>query len=200
MCALSSKNLRGGAAVLVDLLDIGKSVERAGGRLAFQAHFIQRGHQQVAALAILLAIGGDLRLRRFERVDHRILHGCGDAVGGVENDLAQRGHERLLGHRIAGAPSGHRIGLRESEAGDGSLKHAGQRRDGDMLAVVDQVFIGFVGDDDQVALDGEGGNLFGFGAREDQAAGILRRVVVDGARLAAWKTARGSCEFRCGGR
>jgi hypothetical protein len=52
-----------------------------------------------------------------------------------------------------------------------------------MLAVIDQIFVGLVGNDDQIALDGEGGNFLGLGAREDQAAGILRRVVVDGARL-----------------
>ncbi len=48
-----------------------------------------------------------------------------------------------------------------------------------MVAVVDEVFVGFVGDDDEVAFDGEGGDFFGFSAGEDDAGGILRGVVVD---------------------
>ena len=36
---LLKQDLRGGAAVLVNLLDVGKGIERARGRRAFQAHF-----------------------------------------------------------------------------------------------------------------------------------------------------------------
>jgi hypothetical protein len=52
---LFQQNLRGGAAVLVNFLHVGKRIERARRRLALQAHFIQPGDQQIAALAILLA-------------------------------------------------------------------------------------------------------------------------------------------------
>ena len=78
-----------------------------------------------------------------------------------------------------------------------------------MLAFIHQVFVGLVGDDDQVALDGEGRNFFRLGPREDQAARILRRVVVDGARLRGGKlleriadaiAARGNCGHEQGPR
>ncbi len=180
---LVEEDLRGGAAVLVDLFDIGKGVEGPGGRIAGEADLIEPGDEQVAANAILLAARSDLRLRGGERLHHGVLHGRGDAVGGVEHDLAQSGHEGLFGDGIAGAPAGHGIGLRKRETGDGALGHSGQRGDGDVFAVVDEVFVGFVGDDDQIAFDGEGCHFFSFGAGEDEAAGILRRVVVDGACL-----------------
>jgi len=48
---------------------------------------------------------------------------------------------------------------------------------------IDQVFVSFVGDDDEIALAGEGGNFLSFGAGENDAGGILRRVVVDGAGI-----------------
>ena len=51
-----------------------------------------------------------------------------------------------------------------------------------MLAVVDEVFVSLVGDDDEVALLREARDLLGLLAREDDAGRVLRRVVVDGAR------------------
>ena len=116
MCALVQQDLSGGAAVLVYLLDVGKCVERARGRIAVEAHFIEPGNEQVAALAIFFAARGNLRLGRGERLNHRVLNGRGDAVGGVENDLAQGGHERFFGNSVPGAPAGHGIRLRKREA------------------------------------------------------------------------------------
>ena len=52
-----------------------------------------------------------------------------------------------------------------------------------MLPVIDQILVGLVGNDDQIALNGERGNLFRLGAHKDYAARILRGVVVDGPRL-----------------
>ncbi len=51
--------------------------------------------------------------------------------------------------------------------------------DGDVLAVVDEVFVGFVGDHNQVTLPRETRDRFGFGVREHNARRILRRVVIN---------------------
>jgi len=56
-----------------------------------------------------------------------------------------------------------------------------------MFAVINQIFVGLVGNDNQVALDGECRNLLSFRAREHEAAGVLRRVVINGARLGSRK-------------
>jgi len=60
-----------------------------------------------------------------------------------------------------------------------------------MLAVVNQILIGLVGHHHDVALDGEGRNFFGLGSGENHAAGILGRVVVDGAGLGRGKLLQG---------
>jgi len=52
-----------------------------------------------------------------------------------------------------------------------------------VLAVIDKIFIGLVGNDNQVALDGKGSNLFGLSPSEHETAGILRRVVINCPRL-----------------
>ena len=48
-----------------------------------------------------------------------------------------------------------------------------------MLAIVDQIFVCFVSDDDEIAFLCERGNGFRFFRCEDDAARVLWRVVVD---------------------
>src|ERR1041385_2757077 len=52
-----------------------------------------------------------------------------------------------------------------------------------MLAVIHQILICLIGNDDQVATLCELRHLFGFRTRKDDAAWVLRRVVVDGSSL-----------------
>src|SRR5580704_4514542 len=82
------QDLCGGAAILVYLLDVWKCVERSGRWFAVEAHFIEPGNEQVAAPAIFLAACRNLRLGCSERLNHRVLNGSGDPIGGVKNDLA----------------------------------------------------------------------------------------------------------------
>ena len=48
-------------------------------------------------------------------------------------------------------------------------------------AVVDEILVNFIGEDEEVVLDGEGGDGFEFGGREDFAAGVRGRVDDDAA-------------------
>jgi hypothetical protein len=47
-----------------------------------------------------------------------------------------------------------------------------------MFTIIDKIFVGLVGDDDKIALDGKRSHFFGLDTRKDQTAGILRCVVV----------------------
>ena len=63
---LLEQNLRGGAAVLVDFLHVGKCIERAGGRLALQPNLIQSRRPADRGACDIPRERGDLRLRRGE--------------------------------------------------------------------------------------------------------------------------------------
>ncbi len=51
---LVKENLRRGAAVLMNFLDVGKHIKRTSRRRTFQPHFAQPGNQQIAAPAVFL--------------------------------------------------------------------------------------------------------------------------------------------------
>ena len=52
-----------------------------------------------------------------------------------------------------------------------------------MFSIVNQIFVSFIRNDDQIAFDRKRGDLFRLGASKDDTAGILRRVVVDAPRI-----------------
>ncbi len=72
-----------------------------------------------------------------------------------------------------------------------------------MLAFIDKVLVGLIGDNDEIVLFCECGDFFRFGAREDDTGRILRRVEVDGARGGRGVVLQRRGEAvapRCGGR
>src|ERR1700728_4478726 len=94
-------------AVFVNLADAGKGVKGAGRQLALEAEVVEAVDEEIAALAILFTTGGNRILGNGESFERGPLGGCGDAVRGVEHELAQAGNRRFFGHGIAGAPTGH---------------------------------------------------------------------------------------------
>jgi hypothetical protein len=171
----------GFAAVFVEVAAAGEGVEGAFGHGTFKAKSDESGDEEVATLAVIVEAMAAEVVGDIERGEGGVLRGSGDAVGGVENDLAHAGHEGLGGNDVSHTPAGHAVAFGKSVGGESAFEHAGKTGDGEVVAVVDEVFVGFVGDDEEIAFAGKSCDLFGLGAREDGAGGILRRVVVDGA-------------------
>ena len=114
----------------------------------------------------------DVVLRSVERLDAGALdgdRGAGDAVDHQLVDLAGK----VDRHRaVAEPPAGHRVGLREAVEDDRALRHAGHGRDRDVLALVDDLAVDLVGEDDQVVLDRELGDPLDVGAGQDAAGRV----------------------------
>ncbi len=88
-------------------------------------------------------------------------------------EVADGGRPLRIRSQVAEAPTGDTEDFGEAGDGDGALRHAGERGQGDMLcAVVKEVLIHLVGEDEKVVLQRERGERFELGAGEDFAAGV----------------------------
>ena len=77
-------------------------------------------------------------------------------------------HPARVGRHVAHPPAGDRKCLAEAGNHDGALAHSGQRRRADVArAVVDEVLVNFVGDEEEIVLDGELRDGFKLGQRKD---------------------------------
>ena len=116
---------------------------------------VQPVHHQGAARDELAAIGIGLFLRPGERLDGAVLRERVRARHAVDHQAAERRDEPLRQHAVAHAPSGHREGLAEAVQRDRSLRHAGQGRDAERLALVLQAAVDLVGEHHEIVLHGE---------------------------------------------
>ena len=98
---------------------------------------------------------------------------------GVDDEARHRRHELGRQDRMAHPPAGHRVGLREAVEDDRALRHARQRRDRDVLALVDDPAVDLVGQDRDVAVAGDIGDADEVLAREHAARRVCRRVEDD---------------------
>ncbi len=81
----------------------------------------------------------------------------------------------------AAAPTGDAIGFGHAVDDDGAFAHAVKAGHGEVLgAVIEDMFVNFVGDAIGVPLDAEIANEFEFLAGEDFSGGIVGRVEDDG--------------------
>ena len=120
--------------------------------------------------------GGNLR--RDGGAEHRVLM-----------DLRHGGDEVGVAERIADAPARHGVGLGEAVQENRALLHAGQRGKRRVLhAAVGEVAVDFIGDDDEVVLFSEGGDLLKVVLRHDGARRVVR--VADQKRLRALRHVR----------
>src|SRR5699024_10882880 len=80
--------------------------------------------------------------------------GCDVRAGdAVDHQLRHRVDRRLREEAVAESPAGHRVSLREAVEQDRPLYHAWERRQRDMLALVDQLTVYLVGQHGQVMLN-----------------------------------------------
>ena len=133
-------------------------------------------HAQVVAL---IAPRGQVILGALEGGDPGHLHEGRNETGGLFLDLEQGVQQVGLSHDAAQPPAGHGVGLGEGVAGEGAFRHALQVGDGDVaVGVVEEVLVGLVAEDEQVALPGQArhGGQFVLGVH---AAGGVVGVVDD---------------------
>jgi len=111
-----------------------------------------------------------------------VLERCGGADVGEVVEVADGGKPLGASGEVAETPAGNREGLGEAGDGDGAFGHAGERGDAEVFrAFVEEVLVHLVGEDEEVVLDGEGGEEFELGEGEDLARGVRGRVEDDGA-------------------
>ena len=127
--------------------------------------FVEPRDDHVAAAAVLLHHRLDVGARVREGFDDASLR---ERVGAGREVLVALVH--VLAHRRrrdypADAPSGHRPRLRRRRDGHGALVHSGQARDADVLAVVEELLVAFIGYHPDVVLYSEGRDLFEILAR-----------------------------------
>jgi hypothetical protein len=130
-------------------------------------------------------------LGKFQSEGSRLLERRGGADGEKVVDLADglRGIRR--GDSPAYAPTGDAIGLGHAVDDDGAIAHAVDARHGDVLgAVVEDMFVDFVGDAVGIPSYAKIANEFEFGASENFAGGIVRRVEDDGFCVRAERSAQ----------
>ncbi len=102
------------------------------------------GHLRVEARRQLLQARGRANLQRRGRAD----------ISQVV-EVRHRRHPSRVGSGVADAPAGNRKGLAEARNHDGALAHAGQRGRANVpRAVVDEVLVNFVGEQEEIVLDG----------------------------------------------
>ena len=139
--------------------------------------------EEVAALLVALAQTDVVRVREPERGDRRLLERMRRADGDEVVGAADTDRELRRRHRVADAPAGDGVGLRDPRDGDRAVGHAGQRRDRRVaVAVVDDVLVDLVGDREQVVLETHLRDRLQLGPREHLAGGIVRAVEHDGLR------------------
>ena len=137
---------------------------------------VQAVHHQGAAGDELGAVGIGLVLRPGERLDCPVLREGVRARDAVDHQAAERRDEPLGQHAVAHAPSGHREGLAEAVQRDRALRHAGQGRDAERLALVLQAAVDLVGEDDEIVLHRELGEPLDVLVRQDGSGRVVRRV------------------------
>ena len=113
----------------------------------------------------------------------------GDGGGVLERGAVDVGQELLggadggeqigPGAHPADLPSREREALAVGDDGDGAIGHAGQRRHGDVTALVHEVLVDLVGDDEQVVVDGDVGDGSELLGVEHLARRVVRGVEED---------------------
>ena len=111
--------------------------------------------------------------KRLDACDLREAGGAGVGVGHQASDV--RGEIRAH-DAVAHAPAGHGVGLGEAVKNDGTFLHAGNGRDGEMLAFKEQAAVNFIREHENVAVADDFGHLLDVFARHDAARGVLRRI------------------------
>ena len=152
-------------------------VDRALGRIDAQADLPQRGHQHVAAALVDRAHLRHRRLVRAQRRRRGLLERLEHAAVDVRLELPVGADEVAVADHRARPPAGHVVGLGEGEDLDADVQRAGGLEErGRPVAVVGDLRVGVVVDDDHVVAAGELDD-----AREevvvDHAAGGVVRVV-----------------------
>ena len=115
-------------------------------------------------------------------VGHRHAHGRGvleRRAAGEGQELLDRAHARDQLRRPAGPadlPAGQGVRLAQRRRGHGALGHPGQRGQGHVRAVVDQVLVHLVGHGDQVVAAADRGQQLQLVALEHPPGGVVRRV------------------------
>ena len=119
----------------------------------------------------------DVVLGPGQRLDRRDLAERRDARDGVDDQLRERVDEGRRQDRVAQPPAGHRVRLGEPVEHDRPVREAGQRRDRDVLAVVDDPAVDLVGEDGDLGVaQHELRDPLDVAAREDAAGGVRGRV------------------------
>ena len=200
---LFKQHLRRRTTVLVDLLNIRERIEGARRRLASQSSFVESpSTADPAVFDTPRDARRSPRLRRGERMNHCLLYkGAAHAVCRVENNLPQRSHEGLFGHRVSGAPSRHGVRLRKCETRNCALCHprAAMRSKRARLHIQGPHTLHRRSQSDRAHV-AKAATSSASARVKTRPLGILRRVVVDGAGPGGRKTARESGECHCGGR
>ncbi len=184
-------HVAGEKAVEVDVVREGVAAEAgadevgAGGGVGLEAGRSEGGREQIAARAQLVAQAGDVARAVFEGLGAGELQGRrggerGKLVGGADGG-AQIGR----GEGPADAPAGEREGLAHARDADGAFGHAGQGGNGEVLAVVDEVFVDLVGDADDVVAAAKLGDEGEFFFREDLTGGVMGAIEDEHAGLVA---------------
>lgn len=159
-------------------LHAGEGIERASGFEAGKPHGIEPVHKVSAAFVILLSHLGDLG----ETVLKGGIEGCescvlcrgGRAHNAILVDLVNDVDDGLGSADIAQSPARHCEGFGEAADDDGALSHAFERGDGAELdAVVDQLAVDLVRENDKVVFEDDGGEFFEVALLHDRAGGVV---------------------------
>ena len=162
---------------------VGENVVSSGGDGRRES---RAGERRAEHVALVLIVGGELEIVLVGKPDEAgggsMLKGRGSANVSEVVEVTDGTDKTGVGDEIADAPAGDGEGFGEAGDGEGALSHAGKSGEADVPgAVVKEVFVDFVGDDQQVMLGDEGGELLELGAGEDFAAGVGGRVEDQGA-------------------
>ena len=138
-----------------------------------EAHGIEAGDDEVAPFLVRDAhvfVGGGTEFEGFESGD---LAHDGSAEHAVLVDFHHGLPEGGGGAGVTEAPAGHGEGFGEAVEEDGALTHAGEFDDAFVgAAVVEEFAVNFVGEDEEVVFDSEGGDFFEFLRGHDATGGI----------------------------
>ena len=158
--------------------DVGEDVVGAGRDGGGHSGLGESGAEHVA---LDLVVGGEGLIEAGRKLEKSggggVLEGGRAADVGEVVEVADGSHPASAGGEIADPPSGDAEGFGEAGDGDGALGHSWEGSGADVAeAVVEEVLVDLVGDDEEVVLDGKGGDGFEFLAGEDFAAGIGRGI------------------------
>src|SRR6266851_7514193 len=160
-------------------LDVGERGERPlRTRAAHAWDLVDAVDDQVPAVLEHLhhAVHRVLRLGCAERLDRCDLRESRGARGGVDHQLVQLGRQSARSHRVAEAPAGHRVGLRQTVHEHGAFAHARARERRDVVEAVHELAVDLVGDDEQVMLLRELADEVDVFLRQHAAGRVLRSV------------------------